>query len=47
MVIPGDYECNNNGDNDKDEKVEGGDIFVNEGGKPNTRGNNRRYGGLL
>ena len=41
MAIPDNYERDDD-DDDKDEKFEGGDIFVEEGVKPNTRWNNRR-----
>ena len=36
MAIPDNYERDDD-DDDKDEKFEGGDIFVEEGVKPNTR----------
>ena len=41
MVIPNDYE-HDDGDNDKYDKVEGGNIFVGEGGKPKKLQNNRK-----
>ena len=41
MAIPNDYERDDKNDN-KDENFEGGDTFVEDCGKPNTRQNNRR-----
>ena len=42
MEITDDYELDDKDDNDKDEKIEGGNIFVEEGGKPNKPQNNRK-----
>ena len=41
MAIPNDHERDND-NNDKDEKFEGGNIFVEDGGKPNKPKNNRK-----